>query len=163
MSAYYLYKNSKTLSVAFLLFLAVNIGAVNQALADMALDKDIFVDRYSHLIKATDEELSQQRGGFTLPNGMVVNISLERLIFLNGVETVSSFIQFPVDGVLIQNGSGNLGQDLVGSVLGSIIQNSLDDQVIKSINELNIEISNLPRFDLKSGAVISDLIMPTLQ
>lgn len=115
------------------------------------------------MIRATDDELAQQRGGFTLPNGMVVNISLERLIFLNGIETASSFIQFPIDGVLIQNGSGNLGQDLVGSVIGSIIQNSLDNQSIKSINELNIEISNLQNLDLRSSTVITDLIMPNLQ
>lgn len=163
MIAYKLNINRKIPAKAFLLLLLVNFGIVGHVFAEVKPDSDNLMDRYSNVIKATDEELAQQRGGFTLPNGMVVNISLERLIFLNGVETASSFIQFPVDGVLIQNGSGNLGQDLVGSVLGSIIQNSLDDQVIKSINELNVEISNLPKFDLKSGAVISDLIMPTLQ
>ncbi len=163
MSASSLYKNSKILSIIFLLFVAVNVGIVGQVFADMALDNEIFVDRYRHLTRATDEELSQQRGGFILPNGMVVNISLERLIFLNGIETASSFIQFPIDGTLIQNGSGNLGQDLAGSVLGSIIQNSLDDQTIRNINEVNIEISNLQNTDLKSGIFIDDLIMPTLQ
>lgn len=165
MSAYNLRKNSKALSIAFLLLVAVNVSVVSQAFAfsDKALDIEIFVDRYHSLIKATDEELSQQRGGFTLPNGMVVNISLERLIFLNGIETASSFIQFPIEGTLIQSGGGNLGQDLSGLALGSIIQNSLDDQVIRSINEVSIEISNLQNMDLKPGVFINDLIMPNLQ
>ncbi len=153
----------KILQLVLLLTLLVNLAVSGDILADTGSAGNIFSNQYSQLMRATDAELAQQRGGFTLPNGMVVNISLERLIFLNGIETASSFIQFPVDGVLIQNGSGNLGQDLVGSVIGSIIQNSLDDQSIKSINELNIEISNLQNLDLKSSTVITDLIMPNLQ
>ncbi len=153
----------KILQLVLLLTFLVNLAVARDTLADAGYADDIFSDPYSQLIRATDDELAQQRGGFTLPNGMVVNISLERLIFLNGIETASSFIQFPIDGVLIQNGSGNLGQDLVGSVIGSIIQNSLDNQSIKSINELNIEISNLQNLDLRSSTVITDLIMPNLQ
>lgn len=165
MSARYSYITPKKLLMTFLLFWAVNVSMIDRVWADMTLDKnDILIeDRYSYVFMATDEELAKQRGGFTLPNGMIVNISLDRIVSLNGIETVFPSIEFPVGGVVIQNGIVNSTQDSAGSILSFVVQNSLDDQVIKNINQINIEISNIPKFDFKSGAVISDLILPTLQ
>ncbi len=141
----------------------VSISFASHALADVALDKQVSGNIYDHWARATDDELAQQRGGFVLPNGVKIDISLERTIFLNDVETVSTFFQFPENGVLLQNGNENLAPDSIGSSLSSVLQNNLDDQLIRAINELNIEISDLQSADLDTHFNSIDSILPLLQ
>lgn len=94
---------------------------------------------------------------------MNINISIEKITYLNGVETFNSFFQFPENGSLLQNGIGNLALDVAGPALGSVIQNNLDNQLIKTINEINLEISNLQNLDLNhSSRVFTDFIMPNM-
>tara|TARA_R110000782_G_scaffold200284_1_gene289147 strand:+ start:266 stop:751 length:486 start_codon:yes stop_codon:yes gene_type:complete len=122
------------------------------------------IDKY--WVVATDEELALQRGGFVLPNGVTIDISLERIILLNGIETSSTFFQFPESNtLLLQSGNENMAPDSIGSTLGTVIQNSLDDQIIKAINEINIEISNLQNagFDHSNHYTHFDSILPMLQ
>ncbi len=149
--------------IFFLMILEGSGLAYCQSLADKALSEPLFIELHNHWTLATDSELAQQRGGFVLPNGVNINLSLEKIIFLNGVEASSSFFQLPENSSLIQNGNQNLASDLTGSALNAIIQNNLDNQVIKTINEINIEISNLQNIDLNHSKVFTDFIMPNVQ
>lgn len=143
----------------------VSAGLTDRVRAEVDLNKPSSINNSieDNWIRATDDELAQQRGGFVLPNGMVIDISLERTVFQNGVETFSSFFQFSESGILIQNGSENLAPGSIDSALTTLIQNNLDDQVIKAINDINIEISNLQNIGLDNSHPSLDSILPILQ
>lgn len=136
----------KALSLSVML---VSSSFASQALADEALNKsDSIATTYANWTRATDDELAQLRGGFVLPNGMIINFSLERIIISNDAQIFSSFFQFPENALLLQQGHNNFAPDSVSTALGTVIQNSLDDQVIKALNEINIEIGNLHNLGL---------------
>lgn len=164
MKTYKLSIYQKILKAISLSIIFVGVSSAGQVLANEVLNKPASINNiYDNWARATDDELAQQRGGFVLPNGMIIDISLQRVVLLNGVETISSFFQFPENGVLLQNGSENLAPDSIGSALSSVIQNNLDDQAIKAINEFNIEISGLQNIDLDNHTDTLDSILPMLQ
>ncbi len=164
MNTYQLSIRQKISKAISLLIIIITVSFAGQVWANEALNKSFYINDISDdWVRATDDELAQQRGGFVLPNGMIIDISLERTILLNGVETISSFFQFPENGVLLQNGSENLVPDPIGTALSSVIQNNLDDQVIKAINEFNIEISDLQNVDFDNQDIGIDTILPFLQ
>lgn len=112
---------------------------------------------------ASDAELDELRGGFTLPNGVNVDFSIEKIVALNGVITFSSSFRLPETISLIQNGFDRAIPEINGGGLGSIIQNSLDNQVISRINTINIELSNLRNANNNLGnMVFGDMVMPNL-
>lgn len=156
----------KFTNIAFLIVLLGNFSFIGQLFAhEVSSSNENFVDRFDHnWPRASDSELEQLRGGFLLPNGMNIEFSIERVMSLNGVETFSSFFQLPENGFLLQNGDGNMVvPDLAASALNSVIQNSLDDQVISTINDINLEISNLQDIDLNDNSrVFTEQIMPNI-
>jgi len=103
--------------------------------------------------------LDAARGGFLTPDGLVVTLGLERLVTINGNVVERTQMQLGDVGKLargeaslsrealgelrlIQNGdvrtlAGN-AQNLLG---GTIIQNSLNDQVIKSQTAINATVN----------------------
>jgi len=101
--------------------------------------------------RATDEELSALRGGFILPNGIHIDMSLEKFIHLNEVLVHSSSVQIPGEGVVLQAGMQNLMPDsVVTPQLSTFIQNTLDSQHIDALTKINIEVSNV------KGAMAAD-------
>ena len=151
----------------FLLVILGNFGFACQVLAteisNLNSDKH-FGDPFDSWSRASDSELEEQRGGFLLPNGVVIDISIEKVISQNGVETFSSYFQFPENNFfLLQNGDGIMAPDLNGSALASVIQNNLDDQIIRTINTINLEISNLQNVNSTDGSrIFIDQIMPNI-
>ncbi|HRQ05176.1 MAG TPA: hypothetical protein PK580_04350 [Nitrosomonas halophila] len=116
--------------------------------------------------RATDDELDELRGGFILPNGVRIDLNLEKIVLLNGNELFSSYFQAPKDTLLLQNGIQNLVADsVITPSMGSFIQNTLDNQQIRTITEINIEISNLKNAEIINSdhRVFTDFIMPGLQ
>jgi hypothetical protein len=103
--------------------------------------------------------LEKQRGGFINANGLKVSVGLESLVRINDELRSNVQVQLPdltrlarEGGSLgsrveiVQNGPGNtLPSDLQDrlSGLGTVIQNSLNDQVIQNLKSMNIEISGL--------------------
>jgi len=132
-----------------------------QALADEK--SNISTHRFDNWEQASDSELDQLRGGFVLPNGINIDFNLERITSLNGGIISSSFFQLP-DGVsLFQNGALNQAPDSALSGLGSVIQNNIDNQVIRTVTEINIAVSNLRNVDLNNNSVIfNNLILPNV-
>lgn len=114
--------------------------------------------------RASDSELDQLRGGFTLANGVNVDFSLDRVTYLNDALVASTSFQLPGNAALFQNGGLNQAPVMTGPALGSVIQNNLDNQVIKNVTDINIAVSNLKNMDLNSrGMVFNNLILPNVR
>jgi hypothetical protein len=125
-------------------------------------------------------ELGEMRGGVQLPNGMNIAIGLTRAASLNGVEQYSSSLRLDdlragigapaleaFGTTVIQNGSGNFVApnvlDGLSSGFGTIIQNSLDNQQIRTLTTYDIEVSDVSNAirNIAAGRAISDTL--TLQ
>lgn len=114
--------------------------------------------------RASDSELDQLRGGFALANGVNIDFSLERLTTLNGAVVSSTSFRLPDDAFLFQNGGLNQAPVMTGSALNSVIQNNMDNQVIKNMTDINIAVSNLKNMDLNNrGMVFNNLILPNVR
>lgn len=137
-------------------------GFAGQVLADEM--SNMTVQRFSNWERASDGELEQLRGGFVLPNGLSIDFSLERIVSLNGAVVSSSFFQLPGNALLFQNGNLNQASDIVGGApLASVIQNNLDNQMIKTMTDINIAVSNFKNLDLNNrGMVFNNLILPNV-
>jgi hypothetical protein len=110
--------------------------------------------RFNNWGRATDSELDQLRGGFVLPNGIMIDLSIQRIIALNDVIVSSSFSQLPGNGPLVQNGDLNHASDLAISGLGSVIQNSLDNQTIQNLTQINLAVSNIKNLQPNMGSML---------
>lgn len=153
----------KLLGIRFILAILLMASMSNHIMAEKRIVEHD-ADHFNYWPRATDEELEQLRGGFILSNGVRIDLSLEKLVFLNDQAMHSSFFQLPKDGFLLQNGAENVVSDVVTPSLSSVIQNSLDDQVIRTVTEINIEVSNLQNLDLNNNSrVFTDFVVPGLQ
>lgn len=134
------------------------------ALSNQASALESNGDRLSRLNsspRASDEELAELRGGFTLPNGINVDFSIDRIVALNGIVTFATSFRLPETLSIVQNGLNNLAPELVSPGLGSIVQNSLDNQFISSVNTINIELSNLKNLNV-NNMVFNAMVLPNL-
>ncbi len=141
------------------------ICMVTQVSAESMSLRKSTLDYYHEWSRATDVELEALRGGFILPNGVRIDLSLEKFIHLNGNELYSSFFQLPGEGVTLQAGVQNLVSDaIVMPEFSTIIQNSLDSQQIEALTKINIEISNLQGIMSGNGnhRVFTDFVAPAL-
>lgn len=93
-------------------------------------------------LKVSDIKLAYSRGGFILPNGIIVDISFEKRMFQNGEEISSSYFQTADNMSLVKNGKLNI-PEFSNNLFQSIIQNDLDNQTLQTINNINIDIKNL--------------------
>jgi len=107
------------------------------------------------------ESLGNMRGGIMLGDGMNVSIGLTRSASINGIEQVTNTLTLDelnrtlgtlgtqsLEPVIIQNGPNNVLDtsflDGVGA-FGTIIQNTLDDQVIGTSTVLDVSITDVSR------------------
>lgn len=109
-----------------------------------------------------DAILEQARGGFDMPGGLNLSLGIERLVSINGeVVASTSFMiadvaRLSVDEAnqartaltamnVVQNGSGNLfaAGALEQAMAGTVIQNSLNDQVLRSQTIINTSVNSL--------------------
>ena len=97
--------------------------------------------------KVSDTRLAFSRGGFILPNGVLVDISFEKLLFRNGEQTASSYFETADNQYLVDDGKLNI-PGLSNDLFQSIIQNDLDNQTLQTINNINIDIKNLNNINL---------------
>ncbi|MDO6822477.1 hypothetical protein [Marinobacter sp. 1_MG-2023] len=109
----------------------------------------------------SDDELSTQRGGFSL-NNLEISIGLEQVVSVNGETLAINRLTIPnlnqlisgnamphkVETVLGIINSGQNGQALVSATSNdggwmTLIQNDLNSSVIQNARQLNIELNNL--------------------
>lgn len=144
-------------------FIAALLGVIFPVHAGMAESDAFGFDAYR---VASNQELSQMRGGFDLSDhGIELKLSfgIERYTFLGGQLVAASTLEIPalnagmatnVSSTLldntrsvIQNGSGNTFtipnmQNLSSSQV-TLIQNSLDNQVIGNLTFINMTVTSL--------------------
>ncbi|MDX1562357.1 MAG: hypothetical protein R3305_05495 [Gammaproteobacteria bacterium] len=106
------------------------------------------------------EMLDKMRAGFRLGDGIGVSLGLTRTTSVNGVEQLHDSIDLgqisagldvsaldSIGGIVIQNGAGNsIGShalDAVSSGYGSIIQNTLDGQTIRTETIYDIRVDDI--------------------
>ena len=120
---------------------------VNPSLLLAADDGHFFTQESSNMLQWADPvselTLGSSRGGFTLPNGMIVDISFEKQIFQNGIETFYSYFQTPESLSLVKNGDLNIASELADTITQTVIQNNLDNQILQTINTIDVDIKNL--------------------
>lgn len=115
--------------------------------------------------RASDEELAMLRGGFILPNGLHIDMSLEKFIHLNDVLVHTSSVQYPGDGVVLQVGAQNIvsGSSVV-PVPSTFVQNTLDSQHIEALTKINIEVSNMKGVTAngENSGIFTNFLAPAL-
>lgn len=108
-----------------------------------------------------DGTLEQARGGFELGNGMLVSLGVERLVSINGTVVVNSRFSIAdmtqlsaaeartasdaLAAAVVRVGPGNtVDPALPAQTLGALlIQNSANDQAIRSQTTINTTVGNL--------------------
>ena len=109
----------------------------------------------------SDSRLDTMRGGFDAGNGLLLSLGVERLISINGTTVANN--GFSVDNVtklsqsqaqslsdaasaltLVQNGPANVFQPgpLAATLGGVVIQNSANDQLIRSQTTINAVLNS---------------------
>ena len=119
--------------------------------------------------------LAQMRGGFQMPSGMMLSFGIERVVFLNGELTARIAVQIPdvaritpeqaqalADfnrGMVVQIGEGNRF-DPAQVAGGLVIQNTLDDQDIRTLTRIDVGVDTLGAYQTlnASGALTDALI-----
>lgn len=135
-----------------LFFLLAMGAAIGHAQAQVATRYD---DATAHWTALTPERLDTLRGGFSLPSGLNLSFGIERVVFVNGVLVTSTSVSIPDVGqmtaaqaralaaaiapVLVQNGHLQAGTGNIGIT----IQNSLDNQTIRSVTTLDVGVDTL--------------------
>jgi hypothetical protein len=109
-----------------------------------------------------DSELEVVRGGFDTGNGLVVSLGVERLVSINGnvvastqfniadmAHMSSAEAQFAREALqpflVVQNGPGNsFSADAMPQLMSALlIQNSVNDQLIRSQTTINTTVNTL--------------------
>lgn len=141
---------------AIALFTSFTVDAIEEN--DFSAGSDFIAT----LSPVSDEELADLRGGFVLPNGINIDFSIEKIVAINGVVTFASTFDLPENISLAQNGLGNVAPELTGPILGSVVQNNLDDQMISTLNTINIALSNIKNAfsSVDRAAFLSELAVP---
>lgn len=113
-------------------------------------------------IAVSDRRLDAARGGFDLGNGLLVSFGIERAVYINGNLVSSTSVNIPDVGRItpdqasalaaatgtvniIQNGANNTVDPATFShaTAATVIQNSLDNQDIRSLTTINVTANSL--------------------
>jgi hypothetical protein len=109
-------------------------------------------------------DLDKVRGGFETSTGLKISFGIERAVYINGAlvtttslnvsdlgkvnggtGTVSTAVAGSSNLTLIQNGPGNtfLSGPVSAATVGTVVQNTLNDQKIQSITAINATVNSL--------------------
>lgn len=113
----------------------------------------------------SDEQLDAMRGGFDFGNGLLASFGIDRVVYINGNLVAQSSVNIPnIAGMtavqasalatvtgnvsVVQNGVGNSFAPamLDRTTAAMVIQNSLNNQDIKSLTTINASVNNLGQF-----------------
>jgi len=119
--------------------------------------------------------LAQMRGGFQMPSGMMLSFGIERVVYLNGEVTARIAVQVPdvaritpeqaqalADfnrGLVVQIGEGNRF-DPAQIAGGIVIQNTLDDQDIRTLTRVEVGTDTLGAYqNLNANGALTDALI----
>ena len=102
-----------------------------------------------------DATLDAQRGGFATPGGLQMSFGIERAVYVNGVLESTTHLRLEDLGqvvaslppgatlAVVQNGAGNsFATSLPAGTLGTVVQNSLDDQTLQVFSTIDITVNS---------------------
>jgi hypothetical protein len=140
---------------------ALSMGLLSLMLAPFATADDFDFSRE----QAIDlQRLDELRGGFLTDGGLKITLGIERSVFINNELVTTTVLNIPdlaalsargaaqaqLQGsptMLIQNGAGNsVGQSVLQSLVPgmlTVIQNSLDNQLVQGQTIINTTISGV--------------------
>ena len=142
-------------------FSVLSMGLVSLVLAQFAAADDLV---FSPKRAINMQRLDELRGGFLTDGGLKITLGIERSVFINNELVATTVLNVPdlaallargaapaqLQGsptLLIQNGPGNsLGQSVLqsfGRGMLTIIQNSLDNQLVQGQTVINTTISGV--------------------
>lgn len=90
-----------------------------------------------------ESALAELRAGFVLGNGVVVDLNFQKNIFRNGELVSHSYFQTPQDFALLSKDQFSLQSILPTNSLNTVLQNTLDNQTLSAITNIDITIKNL--------------------
>lgn len=140
--------------------LSVLLACAAAARAD-DMGSELAADPTADWAAVDDEALARTSGGFDLGNGMLVSLGVERLVSINGTVVVNSRFSIPdvtqlsavearlasdaLAAAVVQVGAGNMvDPELSAHAPGALlIQNSANDQAIRSQTTINTTVGNL--------------------
>ena len=109
------------------------------AVALLACGTAVHADPTGDWIAVDDSQLEQARGGFDTGNGMLVSLGVERLVSINGTVVASTHFSIP-DMTQLSAAEAQRASDTLAAVL---VQNSLNDQAIRSQTTIDTTVANL--------------------
>lgn len=102
-----------------------------------------------------DATLDAQRGGFATPGGLQMSFGIERAVYVNGALESTTHLRLEDLGqvvatlppgatlAIVQNGAGNtIATSLPAGTLGTVVQNSLNDQTLQVISTIDISVNS---------------------
>ncbi len=123
------------------------------------------------------ELLEDMRGGMLTEHGMSVNVGLQREVYVNGELVSTTTLTFNEltrllsgaaphtevggdAGLLVQTGAGNAQvMPLAAGSLATVIQNTMDNQVIRGVTQINADVTNM---ELLRGMTVTSSAMEML-
>lgn len=119
--------------------------------------------------------LAQMRGGFQMPSGLMLSFGIERVVYLNGELTARIAVHVPdvaritpeqaqalADfnrGLVVRIGDGNRF-DPARAGGGLVIQNTLDDQDIRTLTRIEVGVDTLNAYQgLNAGTALTDVLI----
>lgn len=149
-------KNLGKLSIATLV---ATLLTTTPAIASMQEMDDGFTgDTFSNSTRVDDATLSKQRGKFIAAGGLTIDFALQSRVLVDGLAqndvTISSDALEAITGSnlqhIIQVGQGNtleaLNQLQQNPNVVTVIQNSQDDRIIQTLNQLDLTVSGIENF-----------------
>ena len=121
--------------------------------------------------------LAQMRGGFQIPGGPLLSFGIERVVFVNGELVAQVAVRIPdvagitadqaqalagfQRGLVVQIGEGN-HFDPAQLAGGLVVQNTLDNQHIRTTTRIEVGVDTLPLFqELNSNSALTDALVRT--
>lgn len=138
-------------------------------------------DDFQEIQAVSSQELSSMRGGFTTDSGLVVSFGIEMAAYINGVLKATNSINVANIGggagqpysvqtsgnpvIVVQNGPNNFMPNNYGNLQhGIIVQNTLDQQVLKTVNTINATVNVLGLYrDMNMGNALNQQLIRSIR
>ncbi|QHJ10547.1 hypothetical protein FX988_00761 [Paraglaciecola mesophila] len=129
----------KTILISALSIILIALPSYAKKAPDLAIDE---LDTL-HWQAVSEEKLATLRGGFVLGNGVVVDLNFQKHLFQNGELVGHSYFQTPQDFTQLGKDELSLSSVLPNNTFNTVLQNTLDNQTLSAITNIDITIKNI--------------------
>jgi len=129
----------KTTLISALSIILISVPSYAKNTPGLAMDEHDTI----HWQPVSEEKLATLRGGFVLGNGVVVDLNFQKHLFQNGELTSHTYFQTPQDFAQLGKDELSLNSILPNSTFNTVLQNTLDNQTLSAITNIDITIKNI--------------------